>query len=172
MLSHTASNGKLGKGLGMRLQKIVSITQSILNQQVFKVSQLCCVSLLLPCTCTHYSHQVDVGHSRQSNSSREVGSKEFAVQLRQKGTVYADSLRNCISPQYTCTILHRLLFCSKKVLIQTLHYPKCYAQKFEATMQLTCRKILSTMLCIQCGAIHSGTCGLDTQIITASGFKT
>ena len=45
MLSHTASNGKLGKGLGMRLQKIVSITQSILYQQVFKVSQLCCVSL-------------------------------------------------------------------------------------------------------------------------------
>ena len=85
------------------------------------------------------------------------GVKSLQYNCTKKVLCMPDSLRNCISPQYTCTILHRLLFCSKKVLIQTLHYPKCYAQKFEATMQLTCRKILSTMLCIQCGAVLVAT---------------
>ena len=44
MLNHTASNGKLGEGLGMRLQKIVNITQSILYQRVFKVTIVLCLS--------------------------------------------------------------------------------------------------------------------------------
>ena len=50
MLNHTASNGKLGEGLGMRLQKIVNITQSILYQRVFKVT------IVLPCTIVLIAH--------------------------------------------------------------------------------------------------------------------
>ena len=56
MLNHTASNGKLGEGLGMRLQKIVNITQSILYQRVFKVTIVLCLSSPTMYNCTHHSH--------------------------------------------------------------------------------------------------------------------